>query len=325
MSTSSTTLISDSVGPRQDVLRPLGTDPDSPFTESYTWAPNSCFILTWSVGYNAIGSVPRVIIDGQLCRSTKQQNGKVVYVGDEKTRQEICAQLKLTGEIFPTLSHMASEIFVDIIPTVTIPCWSDGSIKSPASILREREVFSKRCGTLTRALATLLAISISKAKPTTTAATQIVVAKPTEWDLVTKKGNRRTANSHLKRYTSGFESGLYSAHDAWGKGKANLTEVERVQLCFRNKEGSLVWVGGDYSAPSRVQSQDTEQQSNGATAPLLICNDEAGDLDFTIGTDHEGGSTLPARQRAHVNAAIRDSEIPDELWNLLQTGGGCNF
>jgi hypothetical protein len=192
MSTSNPTLISVSVGPQRDVLRPLGTNPDPPFTESYTLAPNSCFMLTWSVNYNAIGSVPRVIIDGQLCRSTIQQNGKVVYVGDEESRQEICAHLKLTREIFPILSHMASEIFVDSIATVTTPCWPDGSVKSPASILKEREVFSKRCGTLTRALATLLAISISEVKPTTTTATQIVVAKPTEWDLVTKKGNRRT-------------------------------------------------------------------------------------------------------------------------------------
>jgi hypothetical protein len=86
-----------------------------------------------------------------------------------------------------------------------------------------------------------------------------------------------------------------------------------------------MWIGGDYSAPSRAQSQNMEQQSNGTTAPLLICNGEAGDLDFKIGTDHEGGSTLPARQRAHVNAAIWDSEIPDDLWNLLQTGDGCDF
>jgi len=203
MSSSNSTLIPHSVDVQNNILAPLGTDLDPPFTESYTSAPVSCFVLSWTVKYNTIGLVPRVIFDGQLCRSATKTKDDVVYVGNEETRQEICTHLKLNQAIFPVLSHMASEILNNSISDVQTLYQPDGSLKSQAHTRDDRDIFEKRCGTVTRALATLLAQSINKAGTANTTTTEIVVAKPNEWVLVTRPGNQQSELSRLKRYTTG--------------------------------------------------------------------------------------------------------------------------
>ena len=107
------------------------------------------------------------------------------------------------------------------------------------------------------------------------------------------------------------------------KEKEHLNEVDGVQLCFRNKGGRLVWMGGDYSAPSQVQSQGTEPQSKGTPTSPVTCIDEAGDPGFTISTDHQNGSTLLPRDSS-VNVDMWNGEVSDRVWKFLKEGGGFN-
>lgn len=239
----------------QSKICPLETEATVKICKTSTTSANSHLLLSWSL--ERFGTNTAYIFESQLSRSREIADDAFRYAEKEEKQ---AYTTHLDADTFSRISHWAALSLAKGTRTDAL------RTQALNNLLKYHK---NLCNTIRTALGTVLATKIKEARGESRFAPfhMISCVDPDEWGPFTNgdyQGDRITKLSRCKPASKA----TLKVCEVMAERVEDLKRVEGMSFCWRQADGSLLWMAGDELPVSQISDQEAGQEDKSTSLPL---------------------------------------------------------